>query len=318
MTASELFINPKEGRLRAAWRMAIFIAAFMLLNSGVFAVLIPLLTSAGIVRSRVLFTVITYLVVTVVTWGVCRWIDRRPLRSVGLGFHDRTLVELSQGLALGALMMGVIFLAITASGMAEFHWKDLSWTQAAWMAAVSFAEFAAVAWGEELLFRGYLFQTLAEGTTRITAVAVFAVFFGVVHMGNPNVTFFSLVNIAIAGVWLSAAYFKTRGLWLPVGLHFSWNFFQNHVFSFPVSGIQMSETQLGTVTDRGPEWLTGGAFGPEGGAIATVMLLAGSAFIWFSPAIRPSAWAWVKWPAPGETKTGQVLQGEAGSSPDAV
>jgi uncharacterized protein len=292
MTIKNIFINPIESRLRAGWRIALFIGAFAAVTKAVFFILIPFFTATGIVRSQLLFSFITYMIVFVVTWGMCMWIDRRPLKAVGLGLHERTLIELAQGVALGTVMMTVIFIVTLALGLSEFHLKPLTAADVMHMTSFAVAEFAVVAWGEELLFRGYMFQTLAEGTNRITAVGAFAVFFAVVHMANPNVTVFSLVNIALAGVWLSAAYFKTRGLWLPIGLHFSWNFFQSHVFSFPVSGIQMSDSQLGVLRDNGPAWITGGSFGPEGGAIATVVLVAGTLLVWYHPSFRMSARAW--------------------------
>jgi uncharacterized protein len=292
MNAIDLILNPAEQRLRAGWRMAIFIGAMISIDSALLSVISGLFTRAGLIRSALLTEFITYVVVFGVTWGMCVFIDRRPLRSVGFGVHERTLIELGQGLGLGALMMAVIFTVNVGSGLASFSFKELTVTEIASMSSWSIAEFTLVAFGEELLFRGYLFQTLAEGTSRVIAVLVFAVFFAFVHIGNPNATTFSLVNIAIAGVWLSAAYFKTRGLWLPMGLHFSWNFVQNHIFSFPVSGLSMSDKQLGVLHDNGPAWLTGGTFGPEGGALATVVLIAGTLVIWYAPQFRMSASAW--------------------------
>ena len=104
---------------------------------------------------------------------------------------------------------------------------------------------------------------------------MFACFFGFAHLNNPNVTFFSLVNVTFAGVWLSLAYFKTQTLWFPIALHFSWNFFHNHIFSFPFSGIQFEKIDFLVLAQSRPLWLTGGAFGPEGGALATLRVSCG-------------------------------------------
>ena len=134
-------------------------------------------------------------------------------------------------------------------------------------------------------------------------------FFGLAHLANPHVTFFSFVNIVLAGVWLSVAFLKTRSLALPFGMHFAWNFLQSNVFSFPVSGIDFSNLQLGVLTQSGPEWLTGGSFGPEGGALATLMVLSGTALIYYSPWFSASAgvWKYEQWIA--ERKT-TVTQGQ--------
>jgi membrane protease YdiL (CAAX protease family) len=233
-----------------------------------------------------------YAVLLFVSWVVCAFLEKRPLRSVGLGFHDRTIIELAQGIGLGTLMMALIFFVNTGFGFASFALKPLPLPQLASIVGFGVVEFAIVGFGEELLFRGYLFQTLTEGTSRLVAVIFFALFFAAAHMGNPDVTVFSLVNIALAGIWLSAAYFKTWGLWLPIGLHFSWNFFQSTIFSFPVSGMKLHDKQIGVLYDNGPAWLTGGTFGPEGGALATVMLVGATALIWYAPQVRASASAW--------------------------
>jgi len=234
----------------------------------------------------------------VATWLVIKYLEGRPaLTSVGFPRHGNILRELGQGTLIGGGMMTIIFVAEHSFGMAALSFKSLSFLQVFHMFGVSVVIFVVGAFGEELLFRGYLFQTMVEGTGKIISVVVFGCLFGLAHLSNPNVTFFSLVNVALAGAWLSLAYFKTRTLWFPIALHFSWNFFQNHIFSFPVSGIQFEKYQLGVLTQSGPVWLTGGTFGPEGGALATIMLVAAGAFIYFSDWITASVKVWTieKW-----------------------
>lgn len=300
MTIKQIFVNPMDARLRAGWRMCIFFGAFSFVVFPVIKAVGYLFSTTGLIHSQVAMLGLTYAVLFGVTWAVCAFLEKRPLRSVGFGLHERTLIELGQGIGLGTIMMAAIFGVNIAFGFASFSLKTLTFNEVAAMTSYSVAEFTIVAIGEELLFRGYLFQTLVEGTSKLIAVLLFAVFFAFVHIGNPNSTVFSFINIAIAGVWLSAAYFKTRGLWLPIGLHFSWNFFQNHVFSFPVSGLNMSDKTLGVLYDNGPAWLTGGKFGPEGGALATVALILGTLLIWYAPQVKASASAWVYEPVTAE------------------
>jgi hypothetical protein len=136
------------------------------------------------------------------------------------------------------------------------------------------------------MFRGYIFQTLVEGTNRIIAIAIFSVFFGLVHLGNPNISVFSVFNIILAGIFLSLAYLRTGTLWLCTALHLGWNFFQGSVYSLPVSGLVKSNISISHVALTGPEWLTGGAFGPEGGFVTTVVLIIGSIVVWKAPWIK--------------------------------
>jgi hypothetical protein len=65
---------------------------------------------------------------------------------------------------------------------------------------------------------------------------------------------------------------------LPISIHFTWNFVQEVVFGFPVSGIKYFDTFISFVS-TGPEWITGGHFGPEGSIIVSVLLLAVSLLI---------------------------------------
>ncbi|HTR80834.1 MAG TPA: type II CAAX endopeptidase family protein [Bacteroidota bacterium] len=288
-----IFYNEAEQNIRAGWRMGIFALAFFGASYG-FAfpvkmflphdVLLP-----GIIKGQI----VVYGALFFVTWLVAKYLEHRPaLASVGFPLHERVGREIWQGLLIGGGMMTFIFATEYGLGMVTLSFKHLTMVEAGRMFAASGTIFIIGAFGEELLFRGYLFQTMVEGTGKIIAVLAFAAFFGFAHSSNPNVTFFSLVNVALAGVWLAIAYFKTRTLWFPIALHFSWNFMQNHVFSFPVSGIQFGKYQLGVLVQSGPNWLTGGTFGPEGGALATLLLLVSGSFIYFSDWIRPSERAW--------------------------
>src|SRR2546430_16785770 len=89
----------------------------------------------------------------------------------------------------------------------------------------------------------------------------------------------STANTTLAGVLFSLAYLKTRGLWLPIGLHWAWNFTMGPILSLPVSGMRFGPTLLRSQL-TGAKWLTGGAYGPEGGAVTTVVCVA--AIFWLA------------------------------------
>ena len=309
-----IFFNDLEQQIRAGWRMGIFtavLAGVTFLFSQPAKWLFP---HTPFIPQFVQGEVVFYGALLVVTWIIAQYLEKRPpLSSVGFPLHGNVVREVWQGLLIGGGMMTVIFVTEYSFGMVTLSFKSLSMVEIARLFGASTIIFILGAFGEELLFRGYLFQTMAEGTGKIIAVLVFASFFGFAHASNPNVTFFSLINVAFAGIWLSLAYFKTRTLWFPIALHFSWNFFQNHIFSFPVSGIQFQKYQLGVLTQSGPVWLTGGSFGPEGGALATAMLVISGIFIYFTDWIRLSenVWTLEKW------KAANAVSAAAGGQQDA-
>jgi len=119
------------------------------------------------------------------------------------------------------------------------------------------------------------------------AVALASVCFGLMHLGNPDHTLLSTINTMLVGVPLSIAYLRTRALWMPVGIHFAWNYMQGFVFGLPVSGFRLPAAIL-TPRAHGGAWLTGSAYGPEGGLLCTLVVVGTGLFLFLSPRIRMS------------------------------
>jgi membrane protease YdiL (CAAX protease family) len=135
------------------------------------------------------------------------------------------------------------------------------------------AELVLGAFGEELMFRGFLLNGIIHiSKSRILAVIVTSVLFGLAHAGNPNATTLSIVSNALGGLMYSAAFILCDSIWLSFAIHFSWNFFQGPIFGFPVSGMDFG----GIVTQQilsDKIWLFGGKYGPEGGIIGIAFRL---------------------------------------------
>jgi uncharacterized protein len=148
--------------------------------------------------------------------------------------------------------------------------------------AVSALVFVFAAAAEELLFRGYPLQTLTRAKLAWLGVVLTSVPFAAVHLSNPNVTRgFTFVNTVLAGVWLAAGYLRTRRLWFPIAMHWSWNWAQASLLGLPVSGIsRLAPAPLLHAINTGPDWVTGGAYGIEGGAACTFALLISILIIW--------------------------------------
>jgi hypothetical protein len=129
-----------------------------------------------------------------------------------------------------------------------------------------------------LLSRGYHLQTIASGLNLFWGVVISSAVFGLLHLGNPNATWVSAAGIFFAGLYLAYGYIRTKQLWLSIGLHIGWNFFEGVVFGFPVSGLDIYA--LTRIKVHGPEIWTGGAFGPEAGLIVLPSLILGGFLIY--------------------------------------
>ena len=126
---------------------------------------------------------------------------------------------------------------------------------------------------EEILIRGIIFRITEEKLGSYLALIISATLFGAMHLANPNSSITVGIGLAIqAGFLLGAAFIYSRSLWLPIAIHFAWNFTQSAIFGANVSGNAISKTLI-TSNISGAEWLTGGEFGPEGSIQATLFCL---------------------------------------------
>ena len=136
------------------------------------------------------------------------------------------------------------------------------------------------AFSEEAMFRGYALQTLSRAKLAWLGVLITFLLFGGAHLGNPNAAGLTFANTALAGLWLAVAYLRTRSLWLPLGIHWAWNWALGWFFGLPISGIQLVSNPLLQGQDNGPKWLTGGSYGIEGGVACTIALTLFTVFLW--------------------------------------
>jgi membrane protease YdiL (CAAX protease family) len=127
-------------------------------------------------------------------------------------------------------------------------------------------------------------QTIASGFNLFWGVIISSAVFGLLHFGNPGANWVSTIGIFFAGIFLAYGYVRTKQLWLSMGLHIGWNFFEGVVFGFPVSGLDIYALTRIKVT--GPAIWTGGEFGPEAGLIVLPALIVGAILTYFYTANR--------------------------------
>ncbi|MEN8172990.1 MAG: type II CAAX endopeptidase family protein [Chloroflexota bacterium] len=279
----KVFFSPDERRLRAGWRLLIqtilivFIALVLsLIFSGV------LIYDDQPYLSRLSSQIIELLAVGGSIYIARRFIDKRSFTSLGLNFNRQALIDLLLGIAIPGIMMGFIFLVEWSIGWLSFDgfaWQVYPTQQVFSNALLVIFIFMLVGWNEELLSRGYHLQTIASGTNLAWGIFLSSAVFGVLHLGNPGATWISAAGILFAGLFLAYGYLRTGQLWLSIGLHIGWNYFEGTVFGFPVSGFDFYSLTL--ITVDGPVLWTGGDFGPEAGLIVLPALLLGTLLIRF-------------------------------------
>ena len=193
----------------------------------------------------------------------CKIAPRKDISSIG------------NGLFIGFSYF--IIVTVTMSLCGYYHIKSIQFD---WEKQLfSFTLFFLVAVSEEIFFRGILFRMINRRWNIWAALVISALIFGGLHIFNDNATLWSSIAIAIeAGSLLGAAYAYSKNIWLPIGIHWIWNYTQGNILGFPVSG-EDNVTSIITPEISGPQWLTGGSFGAEASAISAVIGLLIS--LWF-------------------------------------
>ena len=284
-----IFVNPR-GHIRAGWRISIFIVVAAVISKLLYLGLSIVTSNQTPTMASGWWAVAMYAALSAAfiasSFITLRWIDRRPLRLLGLGFHSGWQREFLWGALLGFVLLSLVTATMAVAGLAEMKLNAVGWPLLIGFAQL-FALFLLVAAFEELIARGYVFQALIEGTRPLFAAFLLSALFGLGHLNNPNATKLGALNVGLAGMLMAVTYLKTRALWMPIGLHLSWNFSQGFIYGHSVSGIPASYSIL-LSRPVGPTWLSGGAFGAEGSVVATLVLAVASFLLWKLPKLAPS------------------------------
>ena len=222
-----------------------------------------------------------------VYWAFVRYVENRPVSELAFAGAGRSF---GLGLIIGFCLYAATILVLYLLGYYQVMGLN---PLTVLLPIVPMA--ISSAFLEELIHRGVLFRVIEEYLGSWIALIVTSAIFGARHLGNPDATVLGAVFVALeAGVLLAAAYILTRRLWVPIGLHLSWNFAEAGIFSGDVSGVQMPPGLLRSVVE-GPALMTGGRFGVEASLVA-FLICAAAGLVILAMAVRgtritPPPWA---------------------------
>jgi uncharacterized protein len=254
-----------------------------LLRVLVFIVLyVIVLLSSGIISGVVIATLqkqITDLQIPVFYYGIflsfavslvlvflcCRIIDRRSIRSLGLYWEGFSRERIT-GFLTGVVICGIISIILWLMQILQWFTDDVD--AAGLLTALLLM--IAVAFIEELVFRGYILNNLMQSMNRNAALGLSAIIFAVLHSLNPGFNITAFLNILLAGLVLGVNYIFSRNLWFGMMLHLSWNYVQGPILGFKVSGLELPT--LLQQNSKEAVLLTGGEFGLEASWLTTIAL----------------------------------------------
>lgn len=211
---------------------------------------------------------------------------RRP-STVGLEWPG-AITKYLRGALVGLVMFALAVGISAALGYTAFEAGD---PQTQGPAALGGVLIILLGWvvqgaGEEILTRGWLLQVIGSRYHPVAGIVISALLFAALHLLNPNVSYIAMVNLALFGVFAAFYALREGGLWGVFSLHAVWNWAQGNLFGFEVSGSNLSPNTLFNLMETGPDNITGGPFGPEGGLAVTAVLAAGILLLWLAPMIK--------------------------------
>ncbi len=294
------------GHLRTVWRMLTYLGMVILAAAPlmgllkVFSFLLPAETGEDHIASAVNIVFMLGIDIALVlgAWITLRWIDRRRFALLGTSFSLQGVKELLAGFAFGFLYLTGAFLILWIAGFAEVTTGGLGAQTLRGMLTYLLV-FTAAGALEELANRGYLFQALIEGTRAWIAIVGLSLVFSLGHIPNEDFSWVAAVCLFVQGILFGLTYLKTRSLWVPIGMHVAWNWAQGSVWGVKVSGTNIPNSLLESVP-KGPELLSGGAFGVEGSLITVAVTIGLGLYIWKARWIKPTeemAALWRRYPS---------------------
>mgnify|MGYP004576641213 CR=1 FL=1 len=205
-------------------------------------------------------------------------IKRKSFSEIGLTKFKDHYLNLIHGLIIGfvsitlCLILISIFGDISISISDTFTFKEM---------IIYLLLYILVGFSEEILVRGYMISTFVSDRklSKITILIITSLIFASLHLSNPSITPLSFINLFLAGASFAYMYFCTGSLWISIGTHITWNYFQGVIYGFNVSDL--SDPSLLNITEPVKNIINGGDFGMEGSIICTIVNILQILYIWY-------------------------------------
>lgn len=209
---------------------------------------------------------ISYILACIIIWKI---FEKQKVGKMGLISIKRGYKEFIVGLALGAVTMSIAAIVIIAIGDV-YVINKISKPEISMSLLYGLIIFIFVGFGEEILSRGYIMSVLKQTRNKWIVLIGPALIFAALHLGNPGIDILSFINLFLVGVLFAYMFMKSKNIWMPIGYHITWNYFQGYIWGFEVSGLNVNG--LYKIKKISNNIINGGEFGPEGGIIVTIII----------------------------------------------
>lgn len=283
----------KYGKVRSGWKILFVSLAFILgsflvqLLFGIVTGIVLMLTNNAWLIAEIsnpgtdiaqtvafverIISSLSMILAPIIAW---KFIMKRKLSDMGLTSFRLHWKDLLAGLLLGAITISIIFVLFLLTGSAHVEtWKP-KLTSDTFTYLITFV---LVGFGEEIYGRGFIMGALKQ-TKSYPLIYIFSsVFFALLHGGNAGFSIIPFINLTLVGLLFAYMFVKSNNIWMCIGFHITWNYFQGNIYGLSVSGNDV-EGFITTIYDK-QNIFTGLDFGPEGGLFVTIILLLSFLFV---------------------------------------
>lgn len=214
-------------------------------------------------------------------WGWLRFFERRPFWTLGLEGAGWWW-KYGRGVVVGSTMISAALALLALSGSLTF---EVGSPRPHGLAALDGILIILLGWivqgaAEEVLTRGFLLPVTGIRFGTVAGIILSSLLFALFHVLNPHVNLIPLLNVFLFGVFAALYAIYEGGLWGILAIHSAWNWAQGNLYGLEVSGMEQNVDTLLDLEEVGPDWLTGGTFGPEGGLAVSLVLVMSSLLVW--------------------------------------
>jgi len=292
-----IFMN-KNSQVRSGWKIASTFGSFFVATN-IISIIAMIIIAAIMVSTKKIAAndLVTYLnglsnintgfslflafiqciCMILAVWLFWKLFDKKPIKEIGLINIKKGYKDLFKGLAFGTISMILVFIILLTSGNISLQ-IPLSNPNFNISLLTGLVLFIFVGINEEMFSRGYCMTVLKQTGNKWVVIIVSSIIFSIMHSLNPSMSIISYLNLFLIAVLFAYMFLKSNNLWLPIGYHITWNYFQGNIFGFNVSG--QSTESLYKLNTPVKNIITGGAFGPEGGLVVTFIIIVGFIYMW--------------------------------------
>ena len=217
---------------------------------------------------------ISLIAASIIIWKI---FEKKKIGEMGISNIKKGYKEFGVGLALGAVTITIVAIVLLLIGSVKLV-NPITSPKFTNDLIIGIFIFIAVGFGEEIFGRGLCMSVLKQTRNKWVVLIVSSIIFAAMHLGNDGIGMLPLINLFLVGMVFGYMFMKSSNIWMPIGFHITWNYFQGYIWGFQVSGIEIN----GIYKIEGVKntLLNGGAFGPEGGLIVTLILILTFVFVY--------------------------------------